>query len=359
MIEINEKKLSKLENKGKIITNNNDSPNLLEINNLKTYFPVYGGIFRRIKGYIKAVDNVSFTLKKGEIFGLVGESGCGKSTIGRSIVRLYKPNHGDMFLNNSICTNNNEIKNYKINLSKLSRKEILPFRKNIQMIFQDPFSSLNPRYTVMDIIEEPLKIHISKNRHENEEKVFKLLKKVGLSEEHAFRFPHEFSGGQRQRIGIARALATNPELIIADEPVSALDVSIQAQVINLIQDLQEEFKMTYLFIAHDLSVVRHITQRVAIMYLGNIVEIGNVKEIYNDPRHPYTKALLSSIPSIDPKNRSKKQTLTGEVPSPMNKPSGCSFHTRCPIAKDICKKEEPLFVDINNDQKAKCFFTGS
>jgi oligopeptide/dipeptide ABC transporter ATP-binding protein len=356
MTEFKEKKYNDLEKKGKLIRTDKKSDILLEVKNLKTYFPIYGGVFRRIRGWVKAVDNVSFVLNKGEIFGLVGESGCGKTSVGRTLIRLYKPQSGELFFHDNALLADGKKTKILINMAKLTRKEMLDLRSKIQMIFQDPYSSLNPRYTAFDIIEEPLKVHTERSFDENKIKVSTLLEKVGLSKEHEYRFPHEFSGGQRQRIGIARALSTNPELIIADEPVSALDVSIQAQVINLIQDLQKEFKMTFLFIAHDLSVIRHVSHRIAVMYLGSIMEMGSSKSIYAKPLHPYTKALLSAVPIPDPKRKKKRIILKGDIPSPVNKPSGCSFHTRCPIAVEKCRKYEPDFFEAEKDHFSKCFF---
>jgi oligopeptide/dipeptide ABC transporter ATP-binding protein len=350
--------LNLLEEKKKLFrVNGKDKQVLLEVNNLKTYFPVLGGIFRKVIGYVKAVDGVSFSINKGEVFGLVGETGCGKSTIGKTLVRILNPNSGNVFYYDEAELKNDKEQNVKIDLSKLNRRELMPYRSKIQMIFQDPYSSLNPRFTVGDIIEEPLIVHKGK-RKENKDTVKELLEKVGMSEEHIYRFPHEFSGGQRQRIGIARALSTNPELIIADEPVSALDVSIQAQVINLMQDLQDEFRVTYIFISHDLSVVRHIAHRIAVMYLGFIMEMGPAEEIYNNPLNPYTKVLLSAVPEGDPRKKSKKQPLKGEVPSSLHKPSGCCFHPRCPIAKSICKKEDPVFEEKEKGVFVKCHFPG-
>jgi oligopeptide/dipeptide ABC transporter ATP-binding protein len=350
--------LNLLEEKKKLFrVNGKDKQVLLEVNNLKTYFPVSGGIFRKVIGYVKAVDGVSFSINKGEVFGLVGETGCGKSTIGKTLVRILNPNAGNIFYYDEAELKNDKEQNVKIDLSKLNRRELMPYRSKIQMIFQDPYSSLNPRFTVGDIIEEPLIVHKGK-RKENKDTVKELLEKVGMSEEHIYRFPHEFSGGQRQRIGIARALSTNPELIIADEPVSALDVSIQAQVINLMQDLQDEFRVTYIFISHDLSVVRHIAHRIAVMYLGFIMEMGPAEKVYNNPLNPYTKVLLSAVPEGDPRKKSKKQPLKGEVPSSLHKPSGCCFHPRCPIAKDICKKEDPVFEEKGKGVFVKCHFPG-
>jgi peptide/nickel transport system ATP-binding protein len=309
--------------------------NLIDITNLKVHFPIHGGLFFKKIGDVKAVDGVSFSLKEGETLGLVGESGCGKTTVGKALINLVKSTSGEIKFPNQ--------KGEKTNIANLSRSDMRPYRSDIQMIFQDPYSSLNPRMSVGAIIEEPLLIHNKEfTKKEREERVAWLLEKVGLRGEQATRYPHEFSGGQRQRIGVARALATNPRFIIADEPVSALDVSIQAQVINLLQDLQDEFKLTYLFIAHDLSVVEHISDRIAVMYLGNMVEIGTSKEINETPTHPYTKALLSAVPHPDPSAQKRERIiLTGDVPSPLAKPSGCGFRTRCPIAKDECAENIP------------------
>jgi oligopeptide/dipeptide ABC transporter ATP-binding protein len=334
-----------------------DSKTLLEVQNLKTYFPVLGGVFRKVIGYVKAVDGVSFSINKGEVFGLVGETGCGKSTIGKTLVRILEPNSGNIYYYDEAELKNDKKQRVKIDLAKLNRKELLPYRSKIQMIFQDPYSSLNPRFTVGDIIKEPLIVHKGKSK-ENDNIVKELLRKVGMSEEHIYRYPHEFSGGQRQRIGIARALSTNPELIIADEPVSALDVSVQAQVINLMQDLQDEFNVTYMFISHDLSVVKHIADRIAVMYLGFIMEMGPAEQIYNNPLNPYTKVLLSAAPEANPRKKVTKPPLRGEVPSSLNKPSGCCFHPRCPIAKDICKKEDPAFEEKEGGIFVKCHFPG-
>lgn len=312
-----------------------NNENIIEITNLKVHFPIHGGLFFKKIGDVKAVDGVSFSLKEGETLGLVGESGCGKTTVGKALINLVKSTSGEIMFPNK--------KGEKVNIANLSRSDMRPFRSDIQMIFQDPYSSLNPRMSVGAIIEEPLLIHNKEfTKKEKEERVAWLLEKVGLRGEQATRYPHEFSGGQRQRIGVARALATNPRFIIADEPVSALDVSIQAQVINLLQDLQDEFKLTYLFIAHDLSVVEHISDRIAVMYLGNMVEIGTSQEINENPTHPYTRALLSAVPHPDPSmQRRERIILTGDVPSPLAKPSGCGFRTRCPMAKDECAENVP------------------
>lgn len=312
---------------------------LLEVQDLRVRFPVTGGVFARKVGEVRAVDGVSFTLERGETLGVVGESGCGKSTVGRAVINILRSMSYGVEISGKVLYHH---KNGVVDLASLSRSQMRPYRSDIQMIFQDPYSSLNPRMTVNQIVEEPLRIHTKDSVQARRARVAELLNKVGLTAEQANRYPHEFSGGQRQRIGIARALATNPQIIIADEPVSALDVSIQAQVINLMQDLQDEFKLSYIFIAHDLSVVRHISDRIAVMYLGNIVEIGPAERIYSTPLHPYSLALLSAVPRPDPdaaKNR--RIHLSGDVPSPMNKPSGCAFRTRCPIARLTCADAVP------------------
>ncbi|MDD3782934.1 MAG: dipeptide ABC transporter ATP-binding protein [Limnochordia bacterium] len=315
---------------------------LLEVRNLVKHFPIRQGIiFSKQVGAVQAVDDISFTVRKGETLGLVGESGCGKTTTGRLILRLIEPTSGDIIFDGK-------------NIPQLPKDEMRELRKEMQIIFQDPYGSLNPRMTVGDIIGEPLHIHKLARGAEREKRVRELLEVVGLSAFHARRFPHEFSGGQRQRIGIARALAVRPRLIICDEPVSALDVSIQAQVINLLQDLQKEFDLTYIFIAHDLAVVKHISDRVAVMYLGKIVELTDKNELYRNPKHPYTQALLSAIPEADPTIKKERILLKGDVPSPINPPKGCRFHTRCPKVMDICKVEEPEFVDSGNGHFVAC-----
>jgi len=315
---------------------------LLQVNNLKTYFPVSGGMFGGTKGYVKAVDDVSFEVFKGETLGLVGESGCGKSTTARTILRLIEATAG------SVIFEDKEI-------LSMQRKEFVKLRREMQMIFQDPYSSLNPRKMVRDIIGQPFKIHHPKMSNKDRENVVKdMLRVVGLDPSHLIRYPHEFSGGQRQRIGIARALALNPKLIIADEPVSALDVSIQSQILNLLNELQQEFNLTYIFIAHNLSVVKHLSDRVGVMYLGKLVELSTSDEIYAYPQHPYTKALFSAIPI--PKVGAKKESiiLEGDVPSPQNPPSGCRFHTRCTYCMGICKEEEPIFKEISKGHHVAC-----
>ena len=318
---------------------------LLEVNNLKMYFPVTSGlIFQRAVAHIKAVDGISFFVRQGETLGLVGESGCGKTTTGRCILQLYKPTEGSIIFDGQ-------------ELTGLSTRQMRAMRRQMQVIFQDPFSSLNPRMTAGNIIGEPLVVHgLVNSKVEYRERVADLLQNVGLNPYMADRFPHEFSGGQRQRIGVARALSVDPKLIVCDEPVSALDVSIQAQVINLLEDLQERFNLTYLFIAHDLSVVRHISDRVAVMYLGKLVEIADRNDIYRDPYHPYTKALLSAVPIPDPVIDAQRERiiLTGEVPSPLNPPSGCVFHPRCPIAIDDCSQVAPSLREVTPGHWASC-----
>ncbi len=315
---------------------------LLKVRNLKKYFPVRGGVFSKIIGYVQAVDGINIDIKRGETLGLVGESGCGKTTTGRTILRLLEPTAGEVTFEG-------------INIYKLDREKLRKARRDIQIIFQDPFGSLNPRMTVGDIVGESLIIHrIAKNHKEKEERVKKLLETVGLNAGHIRRYPHEFSGGQRQRIGIARALALNPKLVICDEPVSALDVSIQAQVINLLEELQEKFKLTYLFIAHDLSVVKHISDRVAVMYLGKIVELAATLDLYDNPQHPYTEALLSAVPIPDPTLKRQRIVLEGDVPSPFKPPAGCRFHPRCKYSKPICSQEEPELIDIGNEHYVAC-----
>jgi oligopeptide transport system ATP-binding protein len=316
---------------------------LLEVKDLKKYFPIKGGIFSKTIGYVQAVDGISFALYAGETVGLVGESGCGKSTAARAILRLIEPSGGEVSFEGQ-------------DILKLGKKPMRALRRQMQIIFQDPYASLNPRMTVASIVGEPLEIHKIAKGRQKEEKVANILEKVGLRPEHMRRYPHEFSGGQRQRIGIARALALNPKLIIGDEPVSALDVSIQAQVINLLEDLQKEFNLTYLIIAHDLSVVEHISNRVAVMYLGKIVELASDRELYQNPSHPYTEALLSAVPRPDPTIKKQRIILAGDVPSPINPPSGCRFHTRCLYAKADCKTVEPQLQDIGGGHYVACHY---
>lgn len=386
-----------------------DKKVLLQVDNLKKYFPVRAGVFKKVVAHVQAVDDISFKVYEGETIGLVGESGCGKSTTGMTILRLLNPTAGRIvvdgldttplflpksrvhkYINETYIHKFNElknkynsedevIKNLKDDIDKKYAKiyfekgyqglhhEMLSnlnekrkwFRRNMQIIFQDPYSSLNPRLRIRSIIAEGLFTHgLVNNGAEATEKVKDLLDKVGLSSEYIYRFPHEFSGGQRQRIGIARALALNPKLIVADEAVSALDVSIQSQVINLLEDIQNEFKLTYVFIAHDLAVVKHISDRVAVMYLGKIVELADKKDLFDNPLHPYTVSLMSAIPIPDPEYKKKRIILQGDVPSPINPPSGCRFHTRCPIAKDICSKKEPPLVDMGDGHMVACHFAG-
>ncbi|WP_019377472.1 ABC transporter ATP-binding protein [Virgibacillus halodenitrificans] len=313
---------------------------LVEVKNIKKYFPIKKSLFGKSTSYVKAVDDVSFAINKGETLGLVGESGCGKSTTGRLLMNLLEATDGKIYFEG------NEI-------TSLSENEIRKARKDFQMIFQDPYASLNPRMTVKDIINEPLIIH-GFDKASRMKRAKELLEVVGLNAYHAERYPHQFSGGQRQRIGIARALAVNPKLIIADEPVSALDVSIQSQILNLLKDLQDRFDLTYLFIAHDLSVVEHISDRVGVMYLGKIVELADKKELYKNPQHPYTRSLLSAVPLPDPTVKRERIILKGDIPSPANPPSGCTFHTRCPLATEICKQEIPQLRQNNEGHYVSC-----
>ena len=313
---------------------------LVEVQNLKEYFYINTGVLTSKP--LKAVDDVSFAIRKGETLGLVGESGCGKTTVGRTLLHLYKPTAGEIFFDGK-----------KIE----TKKDILEYRRKSAMVFQDPYSSLNPRMTVSDIIAEPLDVHkMYSNKAERQERILDLMAKVGLNSEHANRYAHEFSGGQRQRIGIARALSMNPEFVVCDEPVSALDVSIQAQVINMFDDLQEQMNLTYLFIAHDLLVVRHISDRIAVMYLGKMVELADAKEIYDHPLHPYTKSLMSAVPLPDPQKarENKRIVLTGDIPSPLNAPSGCPFRTRCPHATDACAEVMPEFKEVASGHYVAC-----
>ena len=315
---------------------------LLRVKNLKKYFPIRGGLFSREVARVHAVDDLTFDLTKGETLGLVGESGCGKSTTGRCILRLIEPTAGEVWFDDK-------------NVTTLDKRSLRHLRRDMQIIFQDPYASLNPRMTVGSIIGEALVIHkLAKSKREREERVVHLLETVGLNADHLRRYPHEFSGGQRQRIGIARALAVSPKLIVADEPVSALDVSIQAQVINLLEDLQKQFNLTYLFIAHDLSVVEHISTRVAVMYLGKIVEIAPAKELYTNPKHPYTEALLSAVPIPDPAVKRKRILLEGDVPSPIKPPSGCRFHTRCPVRVPSCSENDQVLKEISPGHWVAC-----
>ncbi|HHY16727.1 MAG TPA: dipeptide ABC transporter ATP-binding protein [Firmicutes bacterium] len=314
---------------------------ILDVRNLKTYFSLKGGFLSKKRGVVKAVDGVSFSVKRGETLGLVGESGCGKTTTGKSILRLIEPTEGEVVFEG-------------VDLLSLGGHEMRKMRREMQLIYQDPYSSLNPRLTVGEIVGEPLLVHGVLDGQARKRKVRELLDIVGLATEHAYRYPHEFSGGQRQRIGIARALALNPKLIVCDEPVSALDVSIQSQILNLLCDLQEEFGLTYIFIAHGLAAVKHISQRVAVMYLGKIVEIAGSKDIYQEPLHPYTRGLISAIPVPNPRKKKERILLEGDVPSPINPPDGCRFHTRCSKCFDRCREEEPFFVDKGDGHLVAC-----
>ncbi|WP_315072083.1 oligopeptide/dipeptide ABC transporter ATP-binding protein [uncultured Clostridium sp.] len=316
---------------------------LIEVKDLKKYFPIKSGIVNNKNNVIKAVDGVSLEIKRGETFGLVGESGCGKSTFGRTITRLYDVTDGDIFFEGT-------------NIAKLSKKQMREYYKKMQIIFQDPYSSLNPYMNAKELIDEPLALHTNLSKAERIEKIENLLQIVGLKKADMEKFPHEFSGGQCQRIGIARAVSTNPDFVLCDEPISALDVSIQAQVVNMLEDLQKEMGLTYLFVAHDLSMVRHISDRIGVMYLGSIVEVARSSDLYKNPLHPYTKGLLSSIPIADP-IKAKEATpnvIEGDIPSPMNVPSGCRFHTRCPYAKPICSEAVPTLKVMENEHVVAC-----
>ncbi len=317
---------------------------LVQVEHLKKYFPVRSGLMQRVVAQVQAVDDVSFTIKRGETLGLVGESGCGKTTVGRTMLRLIEPTAGAAIYNGK-------------DIFKLKSKELMSIRRDMQIIFQDPYASLDPRVPIGESVMEGLHIHHIGTPKERTEIMLETLKKVGLETYHARRFPHEFSGGQRQRIGIARALALRPKFIVCDEPVSALDVSIQSQVLNILKDLQQEFGLTYLFIAHNLSVVEHISDRVAVMYLGKMAELADRDELYRSPLHPYTQALLSAIPVPDPKLKRKRMILKGDVPSPLKPPSGCRFHPRCPIAQKICSEQEPEFRELKPGHFAACHFS--
>jgi len=319
---------------------------LVSVRNLKKYFPVRGGLFSTVRAHVHAIDDVSFDVYQGETFGLVGESGCGKTTTGRVMLRLDDATSGDVLFEGK-------------SIFKLGREELRRQRRDMQIIFQDPYSSLNPRMTVGEIVGEPLTVHHIASGREKEDQVRELLETVGLSAYHIKRYPHEFSGGQRQRIGIARALALHPKLIVCDEPVSALDVSIQSQVLNLLNDLQEKFGLTYVFIAHGLNVVKHMSTRIGVMYLGKLVEVSDSVDLFQRPQHPYTEALLSAIPVPDPNLNRQRIVLQGDVPSPVNPPSGCRFHTRCPYAQEVCRAEEPELLDLGGGHQVACHFRKS
>ncbi len=324
------------------ITESHNAQNLVEVKNLVKYFPVRAGLMQRVVNWVKAVDNVSFNVKKGETLGMVGESGCGKTTIGRSMLRLIEPTSGSVRYEDK-------------DVLKLRGNDLKDVRRHMQIIFQDPYASLDPRVPIGESVMEGLHIHNIGTRQERYDLMIDTLKKVGLEDYHARRYPHEFSGGQRQRIGIARALALRPNFIVCDEPVSALDVSIQSQVLNILKDLQKEFGLTYLFIAHNLSVVEHISDRVAVMYLGKMVELTTREDLFNEPLHPYTKALMTAIPIPDPKLKRNREILKGDVPSPLNPPTGCRFHPRCPIADKICSEQEPEFREAKPEHWVACW----
>jgi len=325
---------------------------LLDVKGLQKYFPIHKGFLRKVVGNVKAVDDVTFYVRQGETLGLVGESGCGKTTAGRTILRLYEPTGGEVWFKSRLLAGGAEEK--LINLAGLDRAQMKLVRREIAMIFQDPINSLNPRMTVGDIVAEPMVIHGQYHQEESEAIIINLLTRVGLRADHLRRYPHEFSGGQRQRIGIARALSLNPRLVICDEPVSALDVSIQAQTLNLLQDLQRDFNLAYIFVAHDLSVVQHISDRVAVMYVGKMAEMADAEQLYMYPLHPYTEALMSSVPKADPKYKSERIIMQGDVADPSNPPSGCYFHPRCRYAKEICKEKTPEFRELKPDHFAAC-----
>ena len=320
----------------------------LQVNNLKMHFAITRGFVRKTVGAVKAVDDVSLFAYAGETLGLVGESGCGKTTVGRCIVRAYQPTAGEILYKNQHGD--------QVDLATLDRYELQPYRRELRMIFQDPYASLNPRQNVLTIVGQPLKIHGLASGKDLEDQVAALLKRVGLQPEYMRRYPHAFSGGQRQRIGIARALALHPQVVVCDEPVSALDVSVQAQILNLMQDLQQDFNLTYLFISHDLSVVEYIANRVAVMYVGKLVEVASTADLFNDPKHPYTEALLSAVPKPDPRLRTKRLLLEGDVPDPANPPSGCYFHPRCRYAQERCKVEMPALRELKANHSVACHF---
>jgi peptide/nickel transport system ATP-binding protein len=331
------------------MNNGSDSANLLEVRDLKTYFPITSGLWRRVVGYVRAVDGVSFDLRAGETLGLVGESGCGKTTTGRAIIRAVEPTGGEIFYRMDDDT--------VIEARSADRRELQTLRQQIQIIFQDPFASLNPRMTIFDIVADPLRVNNISSGSELEDRVAEMLRLVGMSPAFMRRYPHAFSGGQRQRIGIARSLVMNPRLVIADEPVSALDVSVQAQILNLMLDLQQNLGLTYLFISHDLSVVQYISHRVAVMYVGKVVELAPTEKLFTEPKHPYTQALLSSVPVPNPEVASLGQSLEGEVADPANPPSGCYFHPRCPFAQEICRTTEPEFQQVTPGHFTRCHFS--
>ena len=318
-----------------------NQPVVLEVKNLKKHFPIKGGVFKTTQGYVKAVDGISFSIKENETFSIVGESGCGKSTAGRTILRLLEPTEGEVWFNGE-------------NLYDIKKRAFRKKRKDFQLIFQDPYSSLNPRMTVQELLVEPLLTHDLCSKKEAIEKAKEMVDRVGLSEKHLSRFPHEFIGGQRQRISIARALIVHPKLVILDEAVSALDVSVQSQILNLLIDLQEEFELTYIFISHDLNVVKHLSDRVGVMYLGQMMELAKTDDLYKEPLHPYTKALLSAIPNLSTTEKKERIILQGDVPDPSNPPSGCPFRLRCPAAHDRCVTENPVFQEVKNDHWVAC-----
>ncbi len=320
---------------------------LLDVKGLKKYFPIRRGFFKQVVGHVKAVDGVSFFIKKGETFGLVGESGCGKTTTGRTILRLLEPTAGEITFNYD---------SKSVRVDELDNEAMRALRRHMQIVFQDPYSSLNPRLTIKQIVGEPLIVNAMASKDDLADRVAQLLRAVGMRPEYLDRYPHAFSGGQRQRIGIARALALNPKLIVCDEPVSALDVSIQAQALNLLEDLQEDFDLTYLFVAHDLSVIKHISDRVAVMYVGKLVEMAETDALYMTPKHPYTEALMAAVPRPDPRGRRERKVLEGEVANPANPPPGCYFHPRCPYSQPLCEQEEPSFRDLGDDHWVACHF---